>query len=59
MEELASTVRQNADNASQANQLAASASEVAERGGAAVSEVVDTMTQYLGQLERRSPTSSR
>jgi methyl-accepting chemotaxis protein len=43
MEELASTVKQNADNARQANQLAASASKVAERGGAAVSEVVDTM----------------
>src|SRR3546814_4840424 len=43
MEELASTVKQNADNARQANQLAASASDVAERGGAAVSEVVSTM----------------
>jgi methyl-accepting chemotaxis protein len=43
MEELTSTVKQNADNARQANQLASSASEVAERGGAVVSEVVDTM----------------
>lgn len=43
MEEMASTVKQNADNARQANQLSASASEVAERGGAAVSEVVGTM----------------
>jgi methyl-accepting chemotaxis protein len=43
MEELTSTVKQNADNARQANQLASSASEVAERGGAVVSQVVDTM----------------
>jgi methyl-accepting chemotaxis protein len=43
MEELTSTVRQNADNARQANVLAQSASEVAVRGGAVVSEVVDTM----------------
>jgi methyl-accepting chemotaxis protein len=43
MEELTSTVKQNADNARQANQLAASASEVAVRGGSVVNEVVDTM----------------
>src|SRR3569623_291761 len=43
MEELTGTVRQNADNARQANQLAVSASEVAEKGGAVVSQVVDTM----------------
>ena len=43
MEELTSTVRQNADNARQANQLAVTASDVAARGGAVVSEVVQTM----------------
>ncbi len=43
MEELTSTVRQNADNARQANVLALSASEVAVKGGAVVSQVVDTM----------------
>jgi methyl-accepting chemotaxis protein len=43
LEELTSTVRNNADNARQANQLATSASEVAVRGGAIVSQVVDTM----------------
>jgi methyl-accepting chemotaxis protein len=43
MEELTSTVRQNADNARQANQLALSASTVAGKGGAVVSQVVDTM----------------
>ena len=43
MEALTSTVKQNADNARQANQLAISASEVAVKGGAVVSQVVDTM----------------
>jgi methyl-accepting chemotaxis protein len=43
MEELTSTVRQNADNARQANQLAVSASGVAVKGGAVVSQVVETM----------------
>ena len=44
MEELTSTVKQNADNAHQANQLAEIASEVAAKGGAVVSEVVNTMS---------------
>ena len=43
MHELTSTVQQNADNARQANQLAAKASEVAVRGGTVVSNVIDTM----------------
>jgi len=43
MEELTSTVRQNADNARQANQLVISAADVATRGGAVVSQVVQTM----------------
>ncbi|HEV2611732.1 MAG TPA: methyl-accepting chemotaxis protein [Noviherbaspirillum sp.] len=43
MEELTSTVKHNAENASQANKLAATASEVAVKGGAVVSQVVDTM----------------
>jgi len=43
MEELTFTVKQNADNARQANQLAVTASGVAEKGGAVVSKVVDTM----------------
>jgi methyl-accepting chemotaxis protein len=43
MEQLGSTVRQNADNAQQANQLAMGASTVAQRGGAMVSQVVETM----------------
>ena len=43
MEELTATVRQNADNAVQANGLAQTASDVAARGGAIVGQVVDTM----------------
>ncbi|HEY0491537.1 MAG TPA: methyl-accepting chemotaxis protein, partial [Telluria sp.] len=43
MRALTDTVQQNADNARQANQLAAKASEVAVRGGAVVSNVVLTM----------------
>jgi len=43
MEALGSTVKQNADSAHEANQLAASASSVAIQGGEVVSQVVDTM----------------
>jgi len=43
MEELSSIVKQNADNAYQANLLALKASEMAESGGIAISEVVLTM----------------
>jgi methyl-accepting chemotaxis protein-1 (serine sensor receptor) len=43
LEELTATVRNNADNARLANQLATTASDVAVRGGELVSQVVDTM----------------
>jgi methyl-accepting chemotaxis protein len=43
MEELTTTVRQNADNARQANQLSIAASEVAAQGGAVVGQVITTM----------------
>jgi len=43
MEELTATVRQNADHTRRAKQLAQAASSVAVRGGAEVSQVVDTM----------------
>lgn len=43
IDELTATVKQNADNARQANQLTIIASDVAEKGGAVVSAVVDTM----------------
>jgi methyl-accepting chemotaxis protein len=45
MEELTGTVKQNADNARQANTLAETASGVATRGGKVIEEVVDTMAQ--------------
>ena len=43
MEQLSSAVKLNAENASQANQLAISASAVAAKGGSVVAEVVGTM----------------
>jgi methyl-accepting chemotaxis protein len=43
MDQLDATVKRNADNAAQANQLAIEASTVAERGGYVVSQVVETM----------------
>ncbi len=43
MEELGSTVSNNAANASRANDLSRNASAVAMKGGAVVSQVVDTM----------------
>ena len=44
MEELTGTVKQNADNARQANELAGSAQQIAEKGGAVVGQVVETMS---------------
>ncbi len=44
MEQLASTVKNNAENAKQANQLAIAASGIAVKGGKVVSEVVGTMS---------------
>ena len=43
MDELTTTVRQNAENASQANQLGLGAREVAVKGGEAVNKVITTM----------------
>jgi methyl-accepting chemotaxis protein len=43
MEQLGATVRQNADSARAANQLAMDATQVAERGGEVVGQVVSTM----------------
>ena len=43
MGHLTHTVKLNADNARQASELATSASELARKGGAVVSQVVDTM----------------
>jgi methyl-accepting chemotaxis protein len=44
MEEMTKTVRQNADNAAQANQLALAARDQAEQGGAVVGKAVDAMS---------------
>nr|WP_296224737.1 methyl-accepting chemotaxis protein [Ralstonia sp. UBA689] len=43
MEELNATVKQNAEHARHANQLATTAADVATQGGAVVARVVDTM----------------
>ncbi|MDO8439123.1 MAG: methyl-accepting chemotaxis protein [Telluria sp.] len=43
MEELTSTVKLNADNARQANELAVAASHIAAKGGTVVAQVVTTM----------------
>jgi methyl-accepting chemotaxis protein I, serine sensor receptor len=43
MEQLGSTVRQNADSAQQANALTLQASEIAQRGGTVVGQVVENM----------------
>jgi methyl-accepting chemotaxis protein len=45
MEEMTSTVKQNADNARQANQLAASARDEAEKGGEVVGRAVSAMAE--------------
>ncbi|QEA13776.1 methyl-accepting chemotaxis protein [Comamonas flocculans] len=44
-EELSGTVQHNADSAAQANQLAAHATSVAQRGGRVVGQVVQTMEE--------------
>lgn len=54
MEELTSTVKQNADNAHQANQLSASASEVAKQGGSKVAEAVTKMHELDASAAKMS-----
>ena len=44
MEQLAVTVKTNADNAKQANQMAVAATNIAEKGGLVVKNVVQTMS---------------
>ncbi len=43
MEHLSNAVNRNADNAGEANQMAAAASQIAVKGGEVVAQVVDTM----------------
>jgi len=45
MEELTGTVKQNADNARQANQLAAGARDQAEKGGSVVNNAIEAMSE--------------
>ena len=45
MEEISATVKKNAENAQQANQLAAGTREVADRGGQVVAKAVDAMAK--------------
>ncbi|MET3108848.1 methyl-accepting chemotaxis protein [Oxalobacteraceae bacterium GrIS 2.11] len=52
MKELTNTVKLNADNAREANQLALSASEVARHGGTVVSQVVDTMSSITESAKK-------
>ncbi|WP_420476051.1 methyl-accepting chemotaxis protein [Noviherbaspirillum sp. ST9] len=54
MEELTSTVRQNADNAHEANQLVIATSTIAVKGGEAVSKVVETMASIRESSSRIS-----
>ena len=52
MEELTGAVQQNAANARHASSLASSASEVAQRGGAVVGRVVETMDAIHGSARK-------
>ncbi|WP_229487426.1 methyl-accepting chemotaxis protein [Pseudoduganella lutea] len=54
MEELTATVRQNADNAAQANTLVASTADAARKGGTVVSQVVDMMGAITDSSRRIS-----
>ena len=52
MEQLTGTVQHSAQSAQQANQLASTASEAAQRGGAVVSQVVDTMQDIANSSKK-------
>ena len=52
MEELNATVKNNAENAVKANQLAKSSNEIATRGGAMVKGVVSTMSEIQGSSKK-------
>jgi len=52
LEQITGTVAQTADSARAANQLAASASEAAQRGGGVVAEVVTTMDEITARSRR-------
>ncbi|MFO0720226.1 MAG: methyl-accepting chemotaxis protein [Nitrospira sp.] len=50
MEEMTSTVKQNADNAKQANQLAIAARDIADKGGSVTVRAVEAM----GEINKSS-----
>ncbi|HEV8331566.1 MAG TPA: methyl-accepting chemotaxis protein [Steroidobacteraceae bacterium] len=52
MEEMTATVKQNADNARQANQLAVGAREQAERGGSVVQRAIGAMGEINGSSRK-------
>ncbi len=52
MEEITGTVKQNADNANEANKLATNASTVASRGGMVIGEVVETMASISASSKK-------
>jgi methyl-accepting chemotaxis protein len=54
MEELSATVRQNSENAQQANQLAAGANAAANRGGTVTAQAVDAMARIEGASQKIS-----
>ncbi len=54
MEEMTSTVKQNADNAAEANQLAKAAREQAEKGGAVVRQAVEAMDEINASSKKIS-----
>lgn len=55
MEELTATVKQNADNARQASELAVSASKTATKGGEITEDVIDTMTSISNSSQKLAP----
>jgi len=52
MHEITTTVRQNADNAQAANQLALAARDTAEKGGSVVASAVTAVTQIEGSAQK-------
>ncbi|MCW0233883.1 MAG: methyl-accepting chemotaxis protein [Ferrovibrio sp.] len=54
MHEITTTVKQNADNAQAANQLAVAARDTAEKGGAVVSDAVAAVTQIEASAQKIS-----
>ncbi|HEU4845303.1 MAG TPA: methyl-accepting chemotaxis protein [Burkholderiaceae bacterium] len=58
MEELTATVKRNGEHARQANQMAISASSVAQEGGAVVADVIVTMNAIHGSANRIAEITS-